>query len=105
MNGIKHIMKSWEIKYGQILIGVEDYNQAIKLFSRYLDQAFEIETLGGVFRGKKFLHYKNNRILRLACKPFFEKLKEGDIIYLQPSTENAIKYLGAVSLSPQSRRS
>jgi hypothetical protein len=27
----------------------------------------------------------------LACKPFFGKLNEGDIIYIQPLNQNAIK--------------
>lgn len=91
MNAIKHKMQSWEIKYGQISIGVKDYDLAIKLFDKYLDRTFDIETPDDTFRDKHLLHYKSTRTLRIACKPFFKKLNEGDIIYIQPFLDDRIK--------------
>jgi len=91
MDPIRHKMQDWEIKYGQIAISVKDYNRAIKLFERYLDRNFDIETSDGLFKNKHFLHYKDKKSLRLACKPFFQKLQKGEIIYIQPFGEDRIK--------------
>jgi hypothetical protein len=42
-------MKAWEIKYGQIAIGVKNYDLAVKLFESYFDRKFDIETPDGTF--------------------------------------------------------
>lgn len=91
MDGIIHQMQDWEIKYGQIAISVKDYNRAIKLFGSYLDRKFDIETSKGLFKNKHFLHYKDKKSLRLACKPFFQKLQKGEVIYIQSAGEGRIK--------------
>jgi hypothetical protein len=91
MKAIKHQMQAWEIKYGQILFSRKDYESAANVFKNYLDKSFDIETFSGTFRNKHFLHYEEKRTLRLSCKPFFENLNEGDIIYIQPFKENIIK--------------
>lgn len=88
---LDHTIQPWEIKYGQISIGVKDYDLAIKLFDEYLDRNFDIETSEGVFKSKHFLHYENTKTLRLACKPFFKKLNEGDNISIWPVRKGLIK--------------
>ena len=84
-------MQGWEIKYGQISIGIDDYEYAKQLFRYHLERSFDIYTPYGVYRGKNFLHYAFKNTLRLACKPFFERLKEGDIIGLKPISEKSIE--------------
>ena len=91
MDVIRHKMRDWEIKYGQIAISVKDYDRAIELFGRYLDRNFDIETSDGLFKNKHFLHYKDRKSLRLSCKPFFQKLQKGEVIYIQPAGEDRIK--------------
>lgn len=89
MDFIKKKIASWEIKYGQIAIPSRDYDIAKKLFNNYIGTTFTIETFAGNFSNKHFLDARWG--LRLACKPFFGQLNDGDIIYLQPFTQNSIK--------------
>ena len=93
MAAIKHKMQEWEIKYGQIIINAKDYDSTIRLFENYLNRNFDIETSDGTFKNKHFLHYRNRKSLRLACKPFFKKLRVGEIIYIQPFRKDKIKIL------------
>lgn len=79
----------WEIKYGQIAIRSKNYEITRKIFKKYLNIYFNLETFKGNFRNRNFLD-KGNR-LRLACMPFFSKLNVGDIIYIQPLNKNTIK--------------
>lgn len=92
MDSIEHIIRAWNVKYGQIWFERRNYAPAIKMFRKYIDgESFDIETPYGVFRNKRFRHYEKKRFLRLACRPFFSKLNEGDVIYMYPLRDNAIK--------------
>jgi len=86
---IEKKIASWEIEYGQIAISVKDYEIAIKLFNNYLNINFDLETFKGNFRNRNFLD--DGYRLRLACNPFFNKLNDGDIIYIQPLNQTTIK--------------
>jgi hypothetical protein len=89
MEYITKKIASWEIKYGQISITGRYYEIAIKLFKDYLGTTFNLETFEGSFSNRHFLDAGYG--LRLACKPFFSKLNDGDTIYLQPLDQNTIK--------------
>jgi len=89
MEYIKKKIALWEIKYGQIAISSRDYEIAKKLFNDYFGITFKLETYKGNFFNKHFLDAKWG--LRLACKPFFSQLNEGETIYLQPLDRNTIK--------------
>jgi len=90
MKYLKKKIASWEIKYGQIAITGRDYEIAKKIFGDYFSRTFELETFRGSFPNRHFLHEDTRNSLRLACKPFFSVLNEGDIIYLQPIDSNKI---------------
>lgn len=89
MSYIKKKIASWEITYGQIAISGRDYVIAKKLFKNYFGTTFELETSKGRFPNRHLLDMKYS--LRLACKPFFSGLNEGDAIYLQPLDQNKIR--------------
>lgn len=89
MEYIKKKIASWEIKYGQIAIPGRNYEIAKKLFKDYLGTTFKLETFEGTFSNRHFLDAGYG--LRLACKPFFSKLNDGDTIYLQPLDQNTVK--------------
>lgn len=89
MEFIKKKIALWEIKYGQIAISGRDYDVAKKLFKDYIGTTFTLETFAGKYPNKHFLDAGWG--LRLACKPFFEQLNDGDIIYLQPFNQTSIK--------------
>jgi len=52
------------------------------------DDPSYLETFKGNFKNKHFLD--EGYRLRLTCKPFFSKLNDGDIIYIQPLNRNTI---------------
>ncbi len=89
MDFIKKKIASWEIKYGQIAISGRDYDTVKKLFEDYFGTTFNLETFAGRFPNRHFLDAGWG--LRLACKPFFSQLNDGDIIYLQPFDQNTVK--------------
>ena len=75
-------MASWEIKYGQIRIS--DYEISREIFKDYFGITFELVTFKGNFPNQNFLHYEEQRKLRLSCTSFFKQLNDGDVIYIQP---------------------
>jgi len=89
MEYIEKKIVSWEIEYGQIAIPVKDYEIAKRLFNDYINMTFDLETFKGNFKNRNFLD--NGYRLRLACKPFFSKLNNRDIIYIQPLNQNTLK--------------
>jgi len=92
MDSIEHRIRAWNVKYGQVWFERRNYAPAIKMFSKYIEsRSFDIETPDGVFRNKRFIHYEKRKVLRLACGPFFSKLKEGDVIYMYPLRDDTIK--------------
>ena len=52
---------------------------------------FKLETFEGSFPNQNFLLYKEKKTIRLSCSQFFSKLKEGNIIYIQPEKPGIIK--------------
>lgn len=90
---IEHKMLPWEIGHGQFYIKVKDYPIFKKLFNNYLKKGFNfnLETFLGNFKNKHFKDYPREQVIRLACKPFFSKLKPGGMIYIQPSNRDTIK--------------
>ena len=79
MDYIKKKIASWEIKYGQIAITGSDYKFTKKIFAVYLGRTFELATFKGNFLNRHFIHESTRNTLRLACAPFFNKLKEGHV--------------------------
>ena len=93
MDLIKKKIASWEIRYGQIAITGSDYQVAKKLFEDYFGRTFKLVTFKGDFPNRHFIHESVRNALRLACMPFFGKLKEGQIIYIQPLDSDKINIL------------
>jgi len=93
MDYIKKKIASWEIKYGQIAITGSAYQAAKKLFEDYFGRTFELATFKGNFTNRHFIHEGTRNSLRLACATFFGQLKEGHIIYIQPSGTDKINIL------------
>ena len=91
MDYIEKKLAPWEIKYGQIRIGGDDYAKAKDLFESYFGVTFKLETFEGSFPNQNFLLYKKKKTIRLSCSQFFSKLKEGNIIYIQPEKPGIIK--------------
>lgn len=90
MDYLEHVMKAWEIKAGQLSIGKKKYSRAVEIFNDYLDRDFKLETDENTYEKRHFLNYEDKNNLRLACKPFFEKLKKDDTVYLFPDSSDSI---------------
>ena len=91
MAHVKKKLSSWEIKYGQIQLTGSKYREAKRVFQNYLGKTFDLNTFLGVFPNRHFLDESERNSLRLSCRLFFSKLKDGDVIYFQPEKENVIK--------------
>ena len=91
MEYIKKTIAAWEIKYGQIALTGDLYHKTIKLFEEFIGNNFDIDTFKGLYKNKHFIHYPEKNSIRLACGPFFKKLKEGDTFYLYPKGNSTIK--------------
>jgi len=81
---LKKTIVGWEVKYGQIAITGKEYQIAVKVLEQYIGRPFTLETFKGSFTNKNFNHKSEINSLRIACKPFFAELEEGDEIYFQP---------------------
>ena len=90
MDYIKKKVAAWEIKYGQIALAGNDYRTAERLFADYFGKTFDLVTFKGPFPNRHLLHIQAYKQIRLACKPLFSKLNEGDVIYLHPIDESRI---------------
>lgn len=88
---IKKIMVPWEIKYGSIFLGGKDYVKNKRILDDYFGTTFELETFKGNYPNRHFYHNPSNKFIRLSCKQFFNQLKDGSILYLQPINKNRIK--------------
>lgn len=91
MEYIKKTIASWEIKYGQIALTGDLYQKSISIFKDLIGNTFDIKTFKGIYKNKHFIHYPDKNSLRLACGPFFKKLKEGDTFYLYPKSNSTIE--------------
>jgi len=90
MDYIEKKVTSWEIKHGQIVLCGRDYRKTREIFADYDRKTFELVTFRGDFPKKHFLYDRAKLEASLACKPFFSRLKEGDVIYLQPIDEHRV---------------
>ncbi len=87
---IRKSIAAWEIKYGQIQVGGEDYPVALKLFGDFVGRQFTLHTFRGDFPRKHLIHTVERKVFRFACKPFFGQLTEDTVVYLFPSDETTI---------------
>jgi len=88
---IKKKLTAWEIKYGQIQLSGSNYREAKRVFQNYMGKTFDLDTFLGVFPNRHFLDDIERNSLRLACRSFFSKLEDGDVLYFQPTKKNVIK--------------
>ncbi len=95
---IRHTMKDWEVnRGGLIVITGENLTPAQDMFHGYFGKKFTLVTFNGVFPNRIFggatnsTKMKKDKRLWLSCKPFFEKLRSGETIYIQPLTSDKIR--------------
>ncbi|MBI4531113.1 MAG: hypothetical protein HY709_06275, partial [Candidatus Latescibacteria bacterium] len=75
-------MKSYEVRYREILFTGEDYELAHKFFGDLLSKPFSLITPKETYSNKRFTYDPERRRIRLPCT-FFEKLSIGDLIIIE----------------------
>lgn len=98
MESMRKRVAQWEIKYGQTSFQGQDYVLAKKMFQDYLGTTFELETDLGTFPNRHFVD--DGTRVRLACSPFFGRLVDGDVIYIQPGGQGRVQITRAEPKPP-----
>jgi len=78
----RHTMKSYEVRYREILFTGEDYELAHKFFGDFLSKPFSLITPKQTYSNKRFTYDPERRRIRLPCT-FFERLSVGDVIVIE----------------------
>lgn len=78
----RHTMKSYEVRYREILFTGEDYALAHKFFGDLLTKPFTLITPKETYSNKRFTYDPERRRIRLPCT-FFEKLSVSDVILIE----------------------
>jgi RecB family endonuclease NucS len=95
----RHTLKSYEVRYREILFTGEDYDRARKHFDDLLTKPFKLTTPKETYPDKRFTYDSEKRRIRLPCT-YFEKLNAGDVILIQKADNTLVISLEQKSFSP-----
>ena len=91
MQYIRKKIAPWEIKYGQIRLSGDEYEEAKELLQPYFGVTFTLETFSGEFKNRHILDEDYRSSIRLSCKKFFTSLNAGDEFFIIPINASKIK--------------